>query len=544
MEKLNLKRWKGRSVKTLIIAIVAVLLSLSFISPAASQTPVNGDTLVDASIGDASTFLPGLASDTASMAIVDQAYKGLVKYDTNFNLVGSLADRWEVSEDQRTIVFHIRPNLVWADGAPFTAEDCVFTWKLMSDPNTPTAYGESFLQIESAEAIDPLTFQVTYKTVFAQAIETWAIGIMPKHLLEGQDLDQSPLSRTTVGTGAFQVESWDTGQRIVLAANPSYWEGRPYLDRLTTRIIPDTATQMMELSTGALDMMSLEPDQWLQAQENPMLRDNYQFFKYLSSSYTYLGFNLKNPKFADARVRRAIGLAIDKDEIIEGVLLGFGQPANGPFKPDMWAYNDKVKPLPFDQAQARRLLAECGWVDSDKDGILDKDGEPFVFTIMTNQGNRLRELTGVIIQSRLKDVGIEVKFRTVEWAAFLKEYLDKHDFEAVIMGWTIPHDPDLFDVFNSKKTNPGELNFVSYSNAEVDELIDVNRFNLDQAVRKPAIDRIQEIFYEDTPYVFLYIPEALVVVSNRFIGPKSSPIGLGYNINEWFVPASKQLYTK
>jgi peptide/nickel transport system substrate-binding protein len=516
--------------------------------PAPAEPPRHagdyGDSLVSASIGDANNFIPALSSDTSSGAVVEGAYRGLVKYDPNLNVVADLAEGWEISEDQRTITFRLRPGVVWADGKPFTSADCVFTWKLMGDPNTPTAYGEPFSQIESAEAPDDLTFRVTYKKVMAKALITWSFGIMPKHLLDGVNLDDSPLARKTVGTGPFQLERWDTAQTIITAANPLDYEGRPNLDRLVTKIIPDMATQMMELATGSIDTMGLEPDQWTQALENPTYKDNLNFFRYPAFSYTYLGFNQLDPRLSDVRVRKAIAYAIDKSEIIEGVLLGFGTPANGPFKPDMWANNQNVKPYPFDQAQARKLLAEAGWADKDGDGFVEKDGQRFVLTIMLNQGNKVREQTGLVIQSRLKEVGIEVKLRVVEWAAFLKEYIDKHDFEAIIMGWTIPLDPDLFDVFNSAKTKPGELNFISYANAEVDELIDQGRFTLDREVRKRAYDRVQEIFYEEVPYVFLFVPESLTAISKRFVGPEVTPIGLGHNMNFWYVPKDRQLYQK
>jgi peptide/nickel transport system substrate-binding protein len=499
---------------------------------------------VGASIGDASNFIPALSSDTSSGAVSSDAYRGLVKYSPDLDVVPDLAESWEFSEDQRTITFRLRPNVVWADGRPFTAADCVFTWRLMADPDTPTAYGEPFSQIETAEAVDDLTFRVTYRRVMAKALITWAFGIMPRHLLEGVDLDESPLARTTVGTGPFQLESWKTAQTIIVAANPRDHEGRPNLDRLVTRIIPDTATQMMELSTGSIDTMSLEPDQWIQAQGNAFLRDNYAFFRYPAFSYTYLGFNLGDPRLADVRVRQAIAFAIDKDEIVEGVLLGFGQPANGPFKPDMWANNRNVKPYPFDQARARRLLAEAGWADLDGDGVVERDGAKFTLTIMLNQGNKTREQAGLVIQSRLKEVGIEVKLRVVEWAAFLKEYIDKRDFEAIIMGWTIPLDPDLFDVWNSSKTKPGELNFVGYANPEVDALIDQGRFSVDRKERKAAYDRIQEILRDEVPYVFLFVPENLTAISKRFVGPVVAPIGLGFNTNFWYVPRDRQLYQK
>jgi peptide/nickel transport system substrate-binding protein len=520
------------------LGLTAVLLGAA---PLRAQ-PAAGDALVDASIGEASNFIPALASDTASSSVTGQVYRGLVKFDRNLQLVPELAESFTVSEDQLTLTFRLRPNLKWQDGQPLTSRDCIFTWKLMSDPQTPTPYGEPFTQIEKAEAPDDLTFRVTYKRPLARALVTWAFDIMPAHLLEGQDISVSPLARKPVGSGPFSLENWQAGQRIILKASEAYYKGRPYLDRLITRIIPDTATQMMELKTGALDQISLTPDQWDEAQSDPVLKENYNFFQYPEFAYTYLGFNLLDPRLADVRVRQAIAYALDKNEIIEGVLLGRGQPANGPFKPGTWANNTKVKPYPYDPQKAIALLAEAGWKDTDRDGYADKDGQRFVLTIMTNQGNKVREQAGLVIQARLKEVGIEVKLRIIEWAAFLKEYLDKKAFEAIIMGWTIPMDPDLFDVWNSAKIKPGELNFISFKNAQVDQLIDEGRFNIDQAVRKAAYDRIQEILYEEVPYVFLFVPDSLSAISKRFIGPEVTALGIGDNLPEWYVPKDRQVY--
>jgi peptide/nickel transport system substrate-binding protein len=501
-----------------------------------------GDALVDASIGEASNFIPALASDTASTAVTSQVYRGLVRYDRDLRLIPDLAESFEVAEDQLTITFKLRPNLTWEDGQPLTAQDCVFTWRLMSDPLTATPYGEPFTQIETAQALDDLTFIVTYKRPLARALGIWGFGIMPRHLLEGQDLSASPLARRPVGSGPFRLESWEVGQRIIMAASDNFYLGRPFLDGLITRVIPDMATQMMELKTGTLDNMKLTPDQWEEAQADPRLSETYNFFKYPDFAYTYLGFNLQDPRLADVRVRQAIAYALDKTEIIEGVILGLGQPANGPFKPGTWAHNPKVSPYPYDPKRAAALLAEAGWTDTDRDGYVDKGGQRFVLTIMTNQGNKVREQTGLVIQSRLKEVGIEVKLRIIEWAAFLKEYIDKKAFEAIIMGWTIPLDPDLFDVWHSSKTKPGELNFISYRNPEVDRLIDEGRFTLDQAKRKQAYDRIQEIFYQDVPYVFLYVPESLVAIHKRFVGPEVTALGLGDNLPQWYVPQDRQVY--
>jgi peptide/nickel transport system substrate-binding protein len=303
------------------------------------------------------------------------------------------------------------------------------------------------------------------------------------------------------------------------------------------------SAQMMQLRTGDIDMAELLPDQWEEARKDPKLSSRYSFFRYPEFSYTFMGFNMLDDRLSDVRVRRAINYAIDKNEILEGVLLGYGTVANGPFKPDMWENNPDVKPYPYDPDRARALLAEAGWTDSDGDGYLDRDGKRFVLNVITNQGNKVREQAALIIQQRLKGVGIDMTVKVVEWASLIKGSLDSHDFESVIIGFTIPMEPDLIDIFYSTKTRPGEMNFISYSNPEVDRLIDLARFTLDRKARKAALDRIQEIFRDDVPYVFLFVPDALIALSSRFEGPEAAPNGLLYNIQDWRVPAGRQLRT-
>ncbi|MDR3038261.1 MAG: peptide-binding protein [Candidatus Adiutrix sp.] len=510
--------------------------------PAIVSGPVAGDALVEASLGEASNLIPALASDTASFEVIERVYDGLVKLDKDLALAPALAESWEFSEDRKTLTFKLRPGVRWHDGAPFTAADALFTYELMVDPNTPTAYANSFQQIEKAEAVDDLTFRVTYKRPLAKALSSWSFAIMPAHLLKSRPLETSSLARRPIGTGPYKLETWEAGQRVILTANDDYFEGRPHLDRVIIKIIPDLNAQMMELLAGHIDTMGLTPDQYEEKSAAADFKAAYNVFRYPAFSYGYLGFNLEKPLFQDKRVRRALAYAIDKKEIVDGVLLGLGRVANGPFKPDMWANNRNVEPYPFDQARARALLAEAGWADTDGDGLLDKAGRPFRFTIVTNQGNKIREQAATIIQARLREIGVEVDIRVIEWAAFLKEYLDRHNFDALVMGWTIPTDPDMYDIWHSSKNRAGELNFISYKNEEVDRLVDEARFILDQAERKKAYDRVQEILHDDAPYVFLYVPDSLPTVSRRFVGPEVGPGGLGHNFNQWYVPLADQNY--
>ncbi len=507
--------------------------------PRTDSGPAYGDILVEASIGDASNLIPLLAADSASHNISGLIFNGLVKYDRNVNVVGDLAESWDISKDGLVITFHLRKGVKWHDGAPFTADDVLYTYRVTIDPKTPTAYAEDFLKVKKAEVLDPYTFRVTYDKPFAPALTSWGSAILPRHLLEGKDITRSPLARHPVGTGPYRFKEWVTGQKIVLTANPDYFEGRPYVDGYIMRVIPDMATMFLELRAKGIDRMDLTPLQYTRQTENRFFKKNFRKYRYLSFAYTYLGFNLKNPLFADKRVRQAVAFAINKDELVDGILLGLGKPATGPFKPGTWAYNPTVKQYPHDPQKAKALLAEAGWKPNGE-GILVKDGVPFSFEIIINQGNEVRRKSAEIIQKRLAQVGMVVKIRTIEWSAFIKEFINKRKFDATILGWTIPMDPDLYNVWHSSKTGPEELNFVSYKNAEVDELLETGRSTFNIKERKRAYDRIQEILAEDLPYVFLYVPDALPIFNARFRGIDPAPIGIGYNIIKWYVPKEEQ----
>ncbi|MHB8712828.1 MAG: peptide-binding protein [Trichloromonadaceae bacterium] len=537
------------------LAMLGLLLGLVFAAGCEKQTtvipaegpaaaPAHGDTILMGTIGDASTLLPVLAADSASGDINGLVYNGLVRYDKDLTMEGELAESWEISPDNLTFTFHLRQGVTWHDGAPFTSADVLFTYQLYIDPKTPTAYSERYKQVDTAEAPDAHTFRVTYKKPLATALISWGFAIHPKHLLEGKDITTSPLSQAPIGTGPYKFVEWKRGEKIVLEANPNYFEGEPYIKRVVYRIIPDPSTMFLELQAGGLDYMGLTPLQYARQTQTPQFERQFRKYRYPAFAYTYLGYNLRRPYFQDKRVRQALSYAIDKQEIIDGVLVGLGQEATGPFKPGTWPYNPDVTRYGYDPAKAKALLAEAGWKDSDGDGILDKDGEPFRFTIATNQGNDQRTKSGEIIQRRLREVGIDVKLRVIEWASFLKEFINPGNFDATIMGWTIPIDPDGYDVWHSSKTKPGELNFINFNNAEVDQLLEAGRRTFDQEERRRIYFRIQEIMAEEQPYTFLFVPDALPVVAARFRGIEPAPGGIMHNFIKWYVPASEQKYSR
>jgi peptide/nickel transport system substrate-binding protein len=510
--------------------------------------PAYGDTFIDVLTGNVSGLIPNIVSDSASFDVGGLLYSGLVTRDKDLNFVGDLAESWTFSQDCRDLTFKLRPNVRWHDGRPFTSADVMFTYETMINPKTPTAYRESFRMVESVETPDPYTVSVRYKQPYAKALDTWGLWMLPKHLLESYVRDgklrEAPQNWSApVGTGPYRFSELKSGEKIVLLANPDYWEGRPYISRVVYRIIPSQATIFLELKASGLDSAGLTALQFKRQTDYPAFRKAYNKYRYPSNGYTYLGFNHRDPRFADKRVRQAFAHAINKGEVIDGVILGLGRAATGPYKPGTWPYNPQVRTYPYDLAKAKALLAEAGWKDTNGDGILDKDGKPFAFELLTNQGNDERKKVAGIIQASLRELGVSVDVRILEWAAFLKEYIKKRRFEAIVLGWGIGQDPDQYDVWHSSKTGPDELNHISFQNAEVDDLLEKGRSSCVQSERKQYYDRLQEVLAEEQPIVFLYFRDALPVVASRVLGIIESPNGIRYKFHEWFVPKQAQRYT-
>ncbi|HEY5599988.1 MAG TPA: ABC transporter substrate-binding protein, partial [Candidatus Manganitrophaceae bacterium] len=316
------------------------------------------------------------------------------------------------------------------------------------------------------------------------------------------------------------------------------YEGKPEIEEYIYRIIPDSATQFLELQTLSLDLMGLRPVQFQKQTDTPFFKKEFNKFKYPALGYTYMGYNILDPKFADRRVRRALTHAINKKAIIQGVLLGLGRPATGPYIPESWAYHPNVKDFEYDPEKAKTLLAEAGWTPG-PEGVLQKDGRPFAFTILTNQGNEERAKAAEIIQSDLKSIGVRVDIRVLEWQALLHDFIDKKRFEAIILGWGVGLDPDLYLIWHSGKTKDGEFNFISYKNEEVDRLLLEGRRSCDRETRKKIYQQVHQLIADDQPYTFLYYPMALPIVHKRFKGVEPSPIGISYNLPQWKIPKNK-----
>jgi len=514
------------------------LLTLSLAACSREPEIKNPNAITVGSSADAKRLLPLLASDSASGDISGWIFNGLTKYDKNIKVTGDLAESWNISPDGLRIIFNLRKGVLWHDGVEFTADDVIFTYNTMLNPKVPTPYSSIYGPVASVEKRDKYTVKVAYKEPFAPALESWGMGIIPKHILEGKDITTEYYNRNPIGTGPYKLKEWVTGQKIVLEAFDKYFEGRPRIDKYITRVIPDTATMFLELKFGGIDFMALTPPQYKLQANTEFFNKYFQKFKYPAFGFTYLGYNLLDPKFSDKRIRQALTHAINKRDIIDGVLLGYGTPCTGPFPPESWAYNPDAKDLEYNPEKAMKLFEDAGWKKG-RSGLLEKDGKRFVFTVLVNQGNDARLKSAQIIKENLKKIGVEMNIKVLEWQAMLHEFIDKKRFEAIIMGWGLSRDPDLYDIWHSSKTKEGEFNFISYKNDEVDRLLLEGRRTFDMEKRKKIYHRIHAILSEDQPYTFLYVPDALPVLQKRFKGVEKAPLGIWYDFIRWNVPKNK-----
>jgi len=432
------------------------------------------------------------------------------------------------AEHNPIIVFTLRPDVKFHDGHILNAHDVKFTYEAIINPKNLSPRVADYEPVKRVEVIDPLTVRIVYKRLYSPALGTWAMGILPEHLLNdkvlrdeakraGKDpkkfsLRQSSFNRHPIGCGPFVFREWKSDQYIILDRFDEYWEGPPNYQRYIYRVIPDLLTQEMEFYAGTVDSYGVQPHQVQRLKRDP----KYQSFSGPSFGYTYIGYNMRRKPFDDPRVRMALSMAIDVDKIIKYVLYGQGERITGPFVKQTDYYNHRIKPVPYDPEGALSLLEEVGW-KRNKEGWLEKDGKRFQFTLITNSGNDLRKAILTIAQDGWKQIGIDVRTDLLEWAVFIQERVDKADFDALILGWSMGIEPDLYQIWHSSQANPYQLNFVGFKNKEADDLIIKIRQEYNHEKQVEYCHRLHEIIATEQPYTFLYVTRWTAVLDKRIV---------------------------
>jgi peptide/nickel transport system substrate-binding protein len=462
----------------------------------------------------------------------------LLRHGPSLDYEPALAERWTVTGDTAA-VFELRRDVRWHDGARTTAQDVAFTLQRVLDPATGYPNTDHFAQWTGVEVVDSFTVRVTFRPHAEPLAGVPFLPIMPAHLLDTippAAMRNAPFNKRPVGNGPFRVVEYRANDRWIFEANPDFPEGlggRPYVDRLVWRVIPDQTAQVTEISTGFADVVLNPP-----AEDFPRLstQPGLRGIDRPSRQYAMIIWNGRVAPLHDARVRRALTLAVDRARIIQGLRGGYGTVAVGPIPPFHWAFDPSTEPLPFSPDSARALLAAAGLADRDGDGMLElPDGRPFRVELKLPAGNPLNRDMAEMIRSDLARVGVRVVTRPTDVATMQQDVISRaRNFEAVILGWNSSVRPSFRNTFHSAERD-GMFGAAGYANPRVDSLIDAVQFARNTEEAAPMYAELQRLLRDEQPWSFLYYYSDLVLVRDRLQDVTMDIRGALVSVQDWWV---------
>ncbi len=504
-----------------------------------AEEPAHGGSVRVALFQEPSILNPYLIKQGAATRVMKTILEGLLGIDPEGNYYPILArevptiGNGGVSEDGLEVTYLLKSDILWSDGDPVRAQDVVFTWNAIMNPENQVITRSGYDKIESIEAIDDVTVVIRFAEFYAPYLTLFEY-VLPEHVLGSTpDINSADFNRSPVGTGPFMVDEWAPGDYIILTPNPYYREaGKPYLDQLIFKIVPSRETGVSMLKTGEVEVM------WdLVADLIPQIEEEEHLDLWVSPSINIerLILNLAHPALGDIKVRQAINVAIDKQQIVEAFLFGQGKLINSPI-PIGWAADDTIPLSEYDPVLANELLDQAGWVDTDGDGIREKGEELLQLTIMSTSGNSLRERIEQVLQSYFKAVGIDLQINNVASSVLFGSWADDSpratgNFDILLYATGPKIDPDahLFSYFHSSQIPADEnggkgANYSHYSNPEVDAALDAARSNPDLDTRRAEYNNVAGLIAEDLPHIMLYARLNINVFNVKVVG---------YTVNAW-----------
>lgn len=493
-----------------------------------------GDSLVIVTYHAPSSLNPLTALSGISAVLTDLSYDGLVRIDEDLKASPLLASSWDVSEDGLVWTFHLRKGVTFHDGSELTSKDVKTTLEEFIKRPANTIFSAGLSYIRAVRIKDKYTIEVILKRPSQSFISSMSVGILPSYLV-GQDnfLDLAP-----PGTGPFKVIKWDEHE-IVFKANEDYFLGRPYLDRIVVRVLPDQETAWAILMRGEGDMLlTLDPI-------------GYDFIRQVKSMkiynirrlfYSMILFNNERNIFKDVRVKRGLNYAIDKEYILENILKGNGEIAAGTIWRGSPFYNPSIRPYPYMPQKALSILNKAGWQVNGSTHTLSKGGKRFSFDLYINEGDEIKKRVAMYIQQQLWELGILVNIRTFSPADM--DFLFKGEYDAVFIDIFSHIYPDFnYNIWHSSKIDSG-LNIGRYRSEVIDRLLEKTIDMKDPERERAVYYRFQEKLYNNPPGIFLYWADIIIAIHKRFQGVKIAPIGGLSFINEWYVPKNEQKFKR
>ncbi|WP_409273745.1 ABC transporter substrate-binding protein [Neobacillus sp. SCS-31] len=525
-----------KKFKTLFLSGIALILILStFATPADAAARKGFDSkkvggkLVFSTFADATRLTPGTTSDAVSNRLQGMMFDALVTTDIKNNIIPSLATSWKIENNTKKFTLNLRKDVKFHDGKPLTADDVVFTYQMLGHKDSINPYKGTIAMIDKVSAKDKYTVVFDLKDPSPLFLNAITFAIIPKHKFPNgvKSFNDSSFHRNPVGSGPFKFKEWKTAQRVVLVANKDYWNGRPYMDQITMKILPDANVEVVNLLKYQVDFVeSVNPKSVATVQKNK----NLKIVKYDQGRYDYIGLNQKDPLFADMKVRQALSFGLNRQAIVNTVLLKNAQLASGPIHPLEAPYNKNVKPLAYDVKKANDLLDDAGW-KMGSSGYREKGGKVMEVTLTYNNGNKVREDIAKMAQQDWKKIGVKTTIRSYDFSIWL-EKIDSGEVTAHVSAWSLGTNPDKYGLWHSSQI-PSNNN-QGVKDARVDKIMEDFRKEPNAAKRNALYQELHKILNDNAHSLWLHHPKGFAGMHKDLAGVKFSLYSRYFNIEDWY----------
>jgi len=533
-------RWQA-VIALLGLALLAALLIHSGRSLPMITVPERGGVYVEGLAGNPQYINPLLSNlNSVDRDLCALIFEGLTALDERGNVVPALAESWEISPDGFIYTFHLRRDVRWHDGFPLTADDVLYTIGTMQDAEFPGVPDLRDLWSDvQVEKLDDHTVRFILSEPFTPFLDYTTVGILPAHLwkeIPARLMLRAQLNTRPVGTGPFRLTELDA-THAVLEPNPRYRGATPYLDAVEFRFYPDHPSIYAAFEREEIDGIShIEPEylSWATG------RQDLNVYSAPLAGFVAILFNLNNPNapfLKEREVRQALLYALDRQALIDQAANGEGLLAHSPIIPHTWAYNEEVRRYDHDPEQARRLLEEAGWRDSDGDGVREKKGQRLEFILLGNDDPvQVRMLK--MIAAYWAEVGVHAVPQSVSFAGLVSDFLYPRQFDAVLVSWELAGDPDPYPLWHSTQIEEGQ-NYAGWAHRKADEIMEQARMTVDQVQRMELYKKFQDIFAEELPALPLFHPIYSYGISKKVhgvtIGRLNEPSDRFRTIADWYV---------
>lgn len=514
--------------RKIMVVLIGMLLLVAVAGCGKKAAPiVKENNLIYASEAEFEGLNP-LLEETNVDALL---FRGLFRFNENNEPTVDIAESFDISEDKLTYTFKLREDIRFHDGEPLTAEDVIFTIESVLDDKNASYLKSDFIEVESLKKVDDYEFELKLKRPFTPILDKLTLPILPKHAFEGVDMRTADFNSHPIGAGPYQFDRWDRGDSLTLKAYEQFHGTKPSIGKVIFKFIPDSNVRALQLASGEVDIALLDPVQVGELEK----RDHVKIYNIDTADYRGILFNMQNDLWQDVRVRQAFSFAIDRAQIVKGILKGFGEEAYSPLQKHAF-HNENIETYSYDVGRAEQLLDEASWIKAD-DGFRYKDGQKLSFTITAPASDAVRVNMANYVAEGFKSIGADVSVAALDWSAITIE-----DTDAFMIGWGSPYDADhhtysLFHSSQSSLTGSG-YNYGSYSNEKVDALLEKGRLSMDEQVRQESYMDFQEELANDPAFAFIAYVNAVYGIHGNIEGVKERTLGhhgsgFLWNVEEW-----------